>query len=320
MVDGGSYNGQTLTGIGLTKALHVYFRAKTVYQGPATDFADHADALEQSCADLVGANLKSLTTGAPSGEVITNSDCAQVAKALVAVEMRKPPTQCNFQPLLAKNPPALCASPQQAQAIFRTGFEGNAPAAPKDSWTVSHSGTTRDFTPRDWSIVGNLPGNHAGRAYFGPDPDIGTCEPGGDESAVLHLTSPQILLDTTVTSPRLAFTHYVATEAGWDGGNLKISVNGGPWKIVKASDYLYNPYNATLFTAAEGNTDPLAGQAAFTGADGGQVTGSWGQSIINLAPYAKKNDNVRLRWDIGNDGCGGNTGWYVDDIELYQCK
>ncbi len=320
MVDGGHYNGQILTGIGLTKALHVYFRAKTVYQGPATDFADHADALEQSCSDLVGANLKSLTDGKPSGEVISNSDCAQVAKALVAVEMRSPPTQCGFQPLLAKNPPALCQSPKKVQTIFRTGFEGNAPAAAKDSWTTTHSGTTRDFTPREWTIVSNLPGNHSGRAYFGADPDIGTCAPGGDESAVLHLTSPQILLDTKVTSPQLAFSHYVATESGWDGGNLKISVNGGPWKVVKASDYVYNPYNATLFTAAEGNTDPIAGQPAFTGADGGQVTGSWGQSIVNLAPYAKKNDNVRLRWDIGNDGCGGNQGWYVDDIVLYQCQ
>jgi hypothetical protein len=320
MVDGGQYNGQNLTGIGLTKALHVYFRAKTVYQGPATDFADHADALEQSCADLVGVNLKSLTDGTPSGEIISNSDCAQVAKALLAVEMRNPPTQCGFQPLLAKNPPALCAAPKKVQSIFRTGFEGNnAPTAAANGWTTTHSGTTRDFTQRDWTIVSNLPGNRSGRAYFGADPDIGTCAPGGDESAVLHLTSPQILLDTTVTSLKLAFTHYVATETGWDGGNLKISVNGGPWKIVKASDYVYNAYNGTLFTAAEGNTDPIAGQPAFTGADGGEVTGSWGQSIINLAPYAKKNDNVRLRWDIGNDGCGGNTGWYVDDIVLYQC-
>jgi len=321
MVDGGQYNGQSVSGIGLNKALHVYFRAKTTYQGPATDFADHADALEQSCSDLIGVNLKSLTTGAPSGDKITNGDCAQISKALLAVEMRKSPVQqCGFKPLLAKNPPALCDAPKKVQRIFSTGFEGNAPAATTGNWTTTHSGTTRDFTPREWTIVGNLPGGRTGRAYFGADPDIGTCGPGGDETAVLHLTSPQILLDATVTAPKLAFTHYVATETGWDGGNLKISVNGGPWKVVKAADYVYNPYNGTLFTADEGNTNPIAGQAAFTGSDGGVVHGSWGQSIINLVPYAKKGDNVRLRWDIGNDGCGGNTGWYVDDIVLYQCQ
>ena len=165
MVDGGTYNRQTLTGIGLTKALHVYYRAKTTYQGPATDFADHADALEQSCSDLVGVKMKSLRDGTPSGEIISGSDCNQVAKALLAVEMRQPPTQCSFRPLLAKNPPPLCPAPKRVKSIFRTGFEGNPPnVADLNRWTVTHSGTTRDFTERDWSIVTNLPGNRAGRA------------------------------------------------------------------------------------------------------------------------------------------------------------
>ncbi|HEY6555411.1 MAG TPA: M4 family metallopeptidase, partial [Vicinamibacteria bacterium] len=68
LVDGGTYNGQTISSIGLTKAAHIYFRAMNVYQGPASDFADHADAIEQSCSDLVGTNLADLVTGAPSGQ------------------------------------------------------------------------------------------------------------------------------------------------------------------------------------------------------------------------------------------------------------
>ncbi len=43
-----------------------------------------------------------------TGEIIAAGDCAQVSKAMLAVEMRLPPTQCNYQPILAKNPPALC--------------------------------------------------------------------------------------------------------------------------------------------------------------------------------------------------------------------
>ena len=81
IVDGGTYNGQTIAGIGLTKAAHIYFRAMNVYQGPASDFADHADALDQSCSDLIGTNLADLSTGTPSGQILTTSDCAQVAKA-----------------------------------------------------------------------------------------------------------------------------------------------------------------------------------------------------------------------------------------------
>jgi hypothetical protein len=90
LVDGGTFNGTTVTGIGLTKAAHVYFRAMSVYQTPLTDFADHADALEQSCADLVGVDLRDPGTGAPSGQRVTADDCAQVAAAMAAVEMRGP--------------------------------------------------------------------------------------------------------------------------------------------------------------------------------------------------------------------------------------
>ena len=47
LVDGGTYNGQTIQAIGLTKAAHIYYRAMTVYQVPSSDFGDHADAIEQ---------------------------------------------------------------------------------------------------------------------------------------------------------------------------------------------------------------------------------------------------------------------------------
>ena len=50
LVDGGTSNGVTITGIGLDKAAAIYCRAMTAYQTPTTDFADHADALEASCA------------------------------------------------------------------------------------------------------------------------------------------------------------------------------------------------------------------------------------------------------------------------------
>lgn len=329
LVDGGTYNGHTVGAIGTTKAAHIYYRAMTVYQGPASDFADHADALDQSCADLIGVNLPGLTTAALSGQVITASDCAQVAAAAAAVELRTPPTACNFQPLLAKNPPPLCT--KKVKKIFKDSFEsddveeegdhdGEHESLPGSRWTVSHTAVTADFTPRDWQVVSGLPDGRGGNAFFGPDPDIGTCAPGGDESAVLHLVSPKIKIAPNVTAPRLTFDHWVATEPGWDGGNLKISVNEGPWVVVQPSDFVYNAYNTTLFTAAQGNTNPIAGEPAFSGTDGGSVQGSWGRSIVNLTPYAPPGSKIRLRFDMGNDGCTGRFGWYVDDVMVYTCK
>ena len=317
LVDGGTYNGQSVAPIGLTKAAHVYYRAQSVYQGPASDFADHADALEQSCSDLIGAALADLSTGAPSGQVISAGDCEQVAKAALAVELRTPPTQCGFTPLLAQNPPPLCESGGFATQLFHDTFDsGNSSSA---RWNVGHTAVTPDFTPRDWQVVSSLPGDRPGSAFFGPAPDIGTCSVGGDESGVLHLVSPQVVIPASVTAPRLVFDHWVSTEAGWDGGNVKISVNGGPWQLIQAADFVYNAYNTTLFSAVQGNTNPIAGQAAFSGTDGGSVEGSWGRSIVNLAPYARPRDKVRLRFDLGTDGCGGRFGWYLDDVAVYQC-
>jgi hypothetical protein len=74
-VDGGTYNGKVVTGIGLTKAGKIWYRALTVYLTPASTFQDAYTAISQSATDLIG------TSG------ITASDRDQVVAALQAVEM-----------------------------------------------------------------------------------------------------------------------------------------------------------------------------------------------------------------------------------------
>jgi bacillolysin len=79
MVDGGSYNGFTITGIGLTKAGKIQYRALTRYLVSGSKFLDDYLALQQSCTDLTGT------------ADISASDCAAVKKALDAVQMSKTP-------------------------------------------------------------------------------------------------------------------------------------------------------------------------------------------------------------------------------------
>jgi Zn-dependent metalloprotease len=310
LADGGTFNGQTVGALGLTKTAHIYYRAMANYQTPTSDFEDHADSLEQACADLIGVNLTDPLTGAPSGQILTSSDCLQVEKAGAAVELRTAPTQCNFQPLLAKNPPAQCEVRRFYTADFESGDAG---------YTVSHTEVTpADFTDREWVRVDSLPDERDGFAFFAIDPDIGTCAPGGDESGVLHLASPAIALPASLSTPVLTFDHYITSEFGFDGGNLRISVDGGAWTLVPTADYTFNAYNTTLVTAAAGNTDPLAGQTAFSGTDGGIVQGSWGQSQVRLSS-SLAGHTVQLRWDFGTDGCTGALyGWFVDDVRLYD--
>lgn len=321
LVDGGSYNGVTVPALGLTKAAHIYYRAMTNYQTPTTDFTDHADSLEASCTDLVGQPLNKLSV-APhdsgvSGVVISASDCAAVSAMAQAVELRKEPTQCNFRPLLDPNTPDLCASNEKRNVVWKDDFE-----AGMANWTLSSKAVYPGGKTYDWSADSTLPGGRSGSAAFGPAPDEGDCSASAaDISGVSSMTSVPIELPGAgQKAPRLTFDHYVATEAGYDGGNLKISVNGGAFSLVPSDAFVFNPYNTTM-AAAPGNTSPLAGEAGFSGTDGGKTSGSWGQSQVDLSMIgAKPGDTVVLRFDIGRDGCGGVEGWYVDDVTVSTCK
>jgi Zn-dependent metalloprotease len=323
LVDGGSYNGQTVNAIGMVKAAHLYWRAQAVYQTPTTNFDGHADALQASCQDLIGVPLEGLSTGSspagPSGQSITAADCAAVDAMIDAVELRvDPAAQCNFQPILQQNPPALCTGQRNPAVLYQEDFEDGLA-----EWTLTNQGVFAGWPDLDWELSSSLPGDRSGSAAFAPDPIIGNCDGGaGDVSGVMYLESPVIHIpNAAVLTPRLTFEHYVATEAGWDGGNLRISINGGPYTLVPSSAYTFNAYNTTLQTAAAGNTNPLAGQPAYSGTDGGSLFGSWGQSQVNLAALGvKPGDNIRLRYDFGMDGCNGLDGWYVDNVTIAACN
>ncbi|MEY2582566.1 MAG: bacillolysin, partial [Ilumatobacteraceae bacterium] len=80
IADGGSFNGQTISGIGTTKAAKIYYEAETTLLGPGSDYLDLFHILPQACTNLVGS----------AG--ITADDCSQVTKAVTATEMDRFPT------------------------------------------------------------------------------------------------------------------------------------------------------------------------------------------------------------------------------------
>lgn len=307
LVDGGTYNGRTVAPIGMSKAVQIYFRAMTVYQTPVTDFANHADAMMTSCGDLVGMSFPDVSTA--RGDVtITAGDCDQVEEALLAVEMWTPPSFCGFDLVLETPAPIL-----SCDAVFTEDFEAEPVA-----WTLTNFGVTpADYTPRDWEWTDSIPAGGDGRGMFAiNDVALGTCEPGGDESGAMRLDSPSIVLPGDADNAVLTFDHWVATEAGYDGGNLKISVNDGPFTLIEPEDFHFNPYNGTLEDSGT-NTNPLESQPAFQGAnDGSSGSGSWGQSQIFLANYASGGDSIEIRFELGVDGCNGAVGWYVDNVNV----
>ena len=328
LVDGGTFNGVTIAGIGLTKALAIYYRAMTEYQGDISDFPDHADALSASCTDLTGDPLKELSVEADdsvvSAEVISAADCAQVTSMTEALELRVDPTeQCNWEQMLAPGVEAGCGKGFTTRTVFSEDFEDGL-----TGWTQTEESVFGGET-FDWETATTYPmeepagDGHSSQVAFGPAPDEGDCSgTATDISGANYLTSGDIAVPANSDAPRLSFDHYVVTELGFDGGNVQLSVDGGEFAPIAADAYAENGPDV-LASEPEGNTNPLAGQDGWTGTNPGHAFGSWGTSVVDLSEAGvEPGSTVQVRFAIGRDGCGAGidgSGWYVDNVEVLSC-
>ncbi|WP_353719795.1 M4 family metallopeptidase [Dyadobacter sp. 676] len=316
LVDGGTYNGQTINGIGLTKAAHIFWRAQSQFMTSTTDFSAQADILEAAAAGLVGINLTALSTGTgpsgSSGQSITVADLQELAKTIAAVEMREN-VSCEFYTVL-KPAPALCEGANPGLAIFYENFESGL-----GSFTTASETSSPTWFSRRWQQA-NAPAGRPGKVAYGIDYTGGDCNT-NLQNGLIRLESPVITIPAgTAGNLNLAFDHYVDMEDTWDGGNIKYKINNGAWTLLPASAFTANPYNNFLNYASAGNDNPLASQPAFTGSDEGSVIGTWGQSQVNLSALGLVAGNtIQFRFELGTDGCGGYDGWYIDDFRVYSC-
>ena len=194
LVDGGDFNGQSVTGIGLDKTAAIYYRAMIAYQTVFTDFEDHANALESSCADLIGTEVNTLTvepnaTPTVAG-TITDDDCASVAAMIAAVELRQEPVQCNFQPMFDLDVPPLCGAGSKQNVVWRENFSDGLAG-----WTTAQQIRFPQGFGAAWQAVPSGPKEHTSAAAYAPGPDEGNCSGGaGDFSSADTIISPSIVL------------------------------------------------------------------------------------------------------------------------------
>ncbi len=187
------------------------------------------------------------------------------------------------------------------QVTFEEDFDGvTAPAFPAGWIAEAISGGTNFVTT---ATNPHTPPNSA----FALDPlTVG----GGTD-----LTSPPIPVQTAAAT--MAFLNRYATELGWDGAVLEISIGEGAFQDILAAGgtFLQNGYNGTL--GANGVNNPLAGRAAWTGDSGGYV------ATVVLLPASAQGQSIRLRWRFGADDNTAVTGWNVDTIRVagtYACS
>lgn len=222
----------------------------------------------------------------------------------------------NFQAQAQESTPERCAGYGGLESHWTTNWENGLGGWNAGTRDVANSTT---FDTPDWTTTGNLPGGKSGQAAFVPNLDTGDCD-ADDETGALSLDSPMIQLPIGPEVFRLSLSHWIATEYLYDGGNLKISVNGEAFELIPAPAIEFGTYNSILVSAEQLNTNPLESQAAFSGTEGAGYTSSWGETHVNLHGIADPGDSVRLRLDFGIDGCGGETGWYVDTVEIFSCN
>lgn len=321
LVDGGSYNGVTVRGIGLQKALHIYWRAMRYYQVPDTDFADHADALMQSARDLIGHALTPLRVTAGDYQTLSTAridedDLAQVDRALTAVEMRAVAHQCDFLTIMDSDLTALCPLATM-DTVFAEDFEADT-----DAWETQTTAVGAGFEEAPWRQVDQLPDGRRGKAMFVPNGITTDCS-ASNQAGVTSLISPRFTVPDLAEGDQLVLflDHYLALEWNWDGANIKLQRNDGAWQEIAYERGIHNGYNGLIIEERYGNINPMAGQVAWYGTtDGTNNESIWAQTQLSVTGMLESGDQVRLRFDLGTDACGGALGWYLDTVRLLRCR
>ena len=190
LVDGGTFNGQTVTAIGIAKTGRIYYEVQSLLTS-GSDYADLHDALFQACSNLVG------TAGIVSG------DCQQVRNATLAVEM-------HMEPSIGFNPDApVCAPGQVPSSIFFDDIESGL-----GNFSVSAA-----VGPPRWDTT-------LGYAHSGTHSLYGDDLPGGPGDASVALVNAV----TVPPGAFLHFAHAFGFQTpDRDGGVVEYTVNGTTW-------------------------------------------------------------------------------------------
>jgi len=264
MTDGDTFNGKTISPLGISKVAAVYYEAQAHLLTTGSNYLDLYHALDQACQNLIGS------------KGIVAADCQQVKNATEAVEMNLEP-QPGFVPQTTQ-----CPGGQKVQtSLFSDDLESGT-----GKWGfASLSGTTA------WSSRTNYATSKT-TSLFARDPAT---------LANYTSTMKNSVAVPSGTKTYLYFRHAFGFETNVniynDGGKIEYSINGGATWLDASS--LFDDgrgYNGSLAT---GTTNPDAGNPAFVNVSHGYVS-----SRYDLSSLAGQNVRVRFRMTSNNSLAG----------------
>jgi hypothetical protein len=117
----------------------------------------------------------------------------------------------------------------------------------------------------------------------------------------------------------LTFTHRYSWEADttrWDGGQVRLSLNGGAYATVPLANFTANGYNNTIGGAAV-PTSELVNQPAFTAESAGYPEGAYITSVARLGTF-NAGDVISVQFIGAWDDCsqGQVPNWEIDSIQF----
>lgn len=211
LVEGDTFNGQTVTGLGLIKTAKIYYEAQTNLLTSGSDYADLYDALYQGCLNLVGT------------DDITSDDCQEVRDATNAVEM-------NQQPVADYNTDAPVCTSNEPTNLFTEGFENGT-----SNWVFGAYRSTNQ-----WHQITNYA--HTGtHSLFSLGPEYVA-------DTYIQQTSNVFL---PVGSYLHFSHSYDFEPPAFDGGVVEYSLNNGVTWIDADSLFDVNGYNGVIPTGWE---------------------------------------------------------------------
>jgi len=284
MADGDTFNGQTITGIGLVKPLHIYYYVQTLLATETTTYNELATYLNAACTALIG--------GAAG---ITAGDCTQVAKAVLATEMALP------SPHLPDSA-TVCDGGFAPSVLFSDDFENTTTSA--NRWT-----TAALKGKNAWTVSSSSFPLHGLRSMRADNVGGNTTTPVSNSTSTMTTGITGLPADAY-----LYFSHqYVWEYDGWDGAVVQYSTNNGStWTTFSNADMTGELYPGR---ANDESSIPFAGLFAYTGDSFGE-----GSTRISLAALAGM--NVKIRFYASSDeaySAGNPDGWWIDDVSIYTC-
>jgi hypothetical protein len=234
------------------------------------------------------------------------------------------------EPIPANGSPAISAAYLEA-LTDPTGVSLVITQQPQDTVTlfdplggaVPRPLFSQDFEASDGGFIVITPNLFSGPWRY--DPVNGTWRADGQEEELrLPMTSRLRTPTLTVTHPghvRLTFRHRYSFEfddTRWDGGNLRISVNGSSYRLLPGSAFAQNGYDSTV---ALNSASELRGQPAFTALSAGHGAGTFISATADLG-YFFTGDTVSIEFTYGGDTNmrGDVPNWEIDSLSFTQAN